>query len=90
MSQPRAVLRQPESYPESRLPPDVQALQRPTALGRAVELALLRWESGGWGRPKSSGVTSACTSSARPGIDSWPPSTQVRLDDDNRTIFHRR
>ena len=44
MSQPRAVLRQPESYPESRLPPGVQPLQRAPALGRAVELAFLRWE----------------------------------------------
>ena len=42
MSYPRAVLRQPESYPESRLPPGVQPLQRPPALGRAVELAFLR------------------------------------------------
>ena len=39
-----AVLRQPESYPESRLPPGVQPLKRPPALGRAVELAFLRWE----------------------------------------------
>ena len=39
-----AVLRQPESYPESRLPADVQRLPRPPALGRAVELAFLRWE----------------------------------------------
>jgi len=44
MSHSRAVLRQPESYPESRLPPGVQPLRRPTALGRAVELAFLRWE----------------------------------------------
>jgi hypothetical protein len=44
MSHPRAVLRQPESYPESRLPPQVQPLRRPPALGRAVELAFLRWE----------------------------------------------
>jgi catechol 2,3-dioxygenase-like lactoylglutathione lyase family enzyme len=44
MSHPRAVLRQPESYPESRLPPGVQPLPRPPALGRAVELAFLRWE----------------------------------------------
>jgi len=44
MSHARAVLRQPESYPESRLPPHVQPLQRPPALGRAVELAFLRWE----------------------------------------------
>jgi hypothetical protein len=39
-----AVLRQPESYRESRLPPGVQPLRRPAALGRAVELAFLRWE----------------------------------------------
>jgi catechol 2,3-dioxygenase-like lactoylglutathione lyase family enzyme len=44
MSRPRAALRQPESYPESRLPPGVQPLPRPPALGRAVELAFLRWE----------------------------------------------
>jgi hypothetical protein len=44
MSRPRAVLRQPESYPESRRPPHVQPLRRPPALGRAVELAFLRWE----------------------------------------------
>jgi hypothetical protein len=40
----KAVLRQPESYWESRLPPGVQPLRRPQALGRAVELAFLRWE----------------------------------------------
>ena len=40
----RAVLRQRESYPESQLPPGVQPLPRPTAFGRAVELAFLRWE----------------------------------------------
>src|SRR5579859_1814690 len=44
MTMTKAVLRQPESYPESRLPPDVQPLPRPPALGRAVELAFLRWE----------------------------------------------
>ncbi|HEU0203141.1 MAG TPA: VOC family protein [Burkholderiaceae bacterium] len=44
MSVSRAVLRQRESYPESRLPPHVQPLRRPPALGRAVELAFLRWE----------------------------------------------
>jgi catechol 2,3-dioxygenase-like lactoylglutathione lyase family enzyme len=44
MSRPRAVLRQPESYPKSRLPPGVQPLKRPPALGRAIELAFLRWE----------------------------------------------
>jgi catechol 2,3-dioxygenase-like lactoylglutathione lyase family enzyme len=41
---PRAVLRQAESYPESRLPPAVKPLPRPEAIGRAVELAFLRWE----------------------------------------------
>ncbi|HTT12190.1 MAG TPA: VOC family protein [Burkholderiaceae bacterium] len=44
MNRDRAVLRQPESYPESNLPPGVQRLVRPPALGRAVELAFLRWE----------------------------------------------
>ena len=39
-----AVLRQPESTLESRLPADVQRLPRPPALGRAIELAFLRWE----------------------------------------------
>jgi hypothetical protein len=39
----KAVLRQPESYAESRLPSHVQPLGRPEALGRAVELAFLRW-----------------------------------------------
>jgi len=39
-----AVLRQPESTPDSRLPPDIQRLPRPPALGRAIELAFLRWE----------------------------------------------
>ena len=38
------MLREPEAYPQSRLPPGVQPLARPTALGRAVELAFLRWE----------------------------------------------
>jgi Glyoxalase/Bleomycin resistance protein/Dioxygenase superfamily len=37
-------LREPQSYPERRLPPGVQALRRPSPLGRAVELAFLRWE----------------------------------------------
>lgn len=41
---PRAVLRQGECYPEPRLPPGVQALPRPAPMGRAVELAFLRWE----------------------------------------------
>jgi len=44
MNRPAAVLRQPESSPESRLPPGVQPLARPPALGRAIELAFLRWE----------------------------------------------
>ena len=38
------MLREPEAHPESRLPAGVQPLARPTALGRAVELAFLRWE----------------------------------------------
>lgn len=38
------ILRQPESQPESRLPPHVKRLPRPQPLGRAVELAFLRWE----------------------------------------------
>lgn len=45
MSAPaRAVLRQAESSFESRLPPEVKPLPRPAAMGRAVELAFLRWE----------------------------------------------
>jgi hypothetical protein len=44
MAKPVTVLRQPESLPESRLPPHVQRLARPQPLGRAVELAFLRWE----------------------------------------------
>jgi len=44
MNHSTGVLRQPESYPESRLPPGVQRLPRPPALGRARELAFLRWE----------------------------------------------
>lgn len=40
----RAVLRQAESILESRLPPGIQPLPRPAAIGRAVELAFLRWE----------------------------------------------
>lgn len=44
MVKSKAVLRQPESYRESRLPPGVQPLRRPPAVGRAVELAFLRWE----------------------------------------------
>ena len=38
------VLRQPESQPESRLLATVKRLLRPQPLGRAVELAFLRWE----------------------------------------------
>ena len=38
------MLRGPEAYPESRLPAGVQPLARPRALGRAIELAFLRWE----------------------------------------------
>lgn len=44
MSFHRSVLRQPQSWPQSRLPPHVQPLQRPHALGRAVTVAFLRWE----------------------------------------------
>ena len=40
----RAVLRQAEPHFESRLPPGVKPLSRPEAIGRAVELAFLRWE----------------------------------------------
>ena len=38
------MLREPEAHRESRLPAGVQPLARPRALGRAVELAFLRWE----------------------------------------------
>lgn len=44
MAKAKAMLRQPASCSESRLPPEVQPLRRPPALGRAVELAFLRWE----------------------------------------------
>jgi len=44
MVNPLTVLREPESQPESRLPAQVQQLQRPQPLGRAVELSFLRWE----------------------------------------------
>jgi hypothetical protein len=44
MSRIRAALRQPEAIRESRLPPAIRPLPRPPALGRAVELAFLRWE----------------------------------------------
>ena len=40
----RAVLRQSEAMFESRLPPGIQPIPRPVAMGRAVELAFLRWE----------------------------------------------
>jgi catechol 2,3-dioxygenase-like lactoylglutathione lyase family enzyme len=40
----RAVLRKVEEVSESRLPPGVQRMPRPQAVGRAVELAFLRWE----------------------------------------------
>ena len=44
MKDSTAVLRQPEATPASRLPADIQPLPRPPALGRAIELAFLRWE----------------------------------------------
>ena len=44
MAKSVTVLRQPESQPESRLPAHVKRLPRPQPLGRAVELAFLRWE----------------------------------------------
>jgi len=44
MAKPLTVLREPESQPESRLPAHVKRLPRPQPLGRAVELAFLRWE----------------------------------------------
>lgn len=44
MSSSNTVLRQPDSTPESRLPANIQPLPRPPALGRATELAFLRWE----------------------------------------------
>ena len=44
MAKSKAVLRQPDSYKESRLPHGVQPVRRPPAAGRAVELAFLRWE----------------------------------------------
>jgi len=44
MNNIRAVLRQPQAHPEGRLPFGVQPLRRPPALGRAVELAFLRWQ----------------------------------------------
>jgi hypothetical protein len=40
----RAVLRQADSFFESRLPTGVQPLTRPEPIGRAIELAFLRWE----------------------------------------------
>lgn len=44
MSTPQSVLRQAQSWTESRLPEWVQPLPRPARLGRATELAFLRWE----------------------------------------------
>lgn len=44
MPSPSSVLRQAQSWSESRLPAFVQPLQRPAALGRATQLAFLRWE----------------------------------------------
>jgi hypothetical protein len=44
MASRAAVLHQPESQPESRLPASVECLLRPQPIGRAVELAFLRWE----------------------------------------------
>ncbi len=44
MSSSSAVLRQAQSWSESRLPDFVQPLQRPAAIGRAQALAFLRWE----------------------------------------------
>lgn len=44
MSSSSAVLRQAQSWSESRLPAFVQPLHRPDALGRAQALAFLRWE----------------------------------------------
>lgn len=43
MSRP-TTLKQPPSYPDSRLPANVQRLPRPQPVGRAVSLAFLRWE----------------------------------------------
>jgi len=37
-------LREPEALPESQLPAHVRRVPRPRPLGRAVELAFLRWE----------------------------------------------
>ena len=44
MNSNRAVLRQPQSYREGRLPHNVHRLHRPVPVGRAVELSFLRWE----------------------------------------------
>ncbi len=44
MSMSTGILRQPESHPESRLPPAVQRLIRPQPCRSAVELAFLRCE----------------------------------------------
>lgn len=40
----KTELHQPEATFESQLPPGVKPLPRPQAVGRAVELAFLRWE----------------------------------------------
>ncbi len=37
-------LKAPESTPQSKLPKGISPIQRPKAIGRAVELAFLRWE----------------------------------------------
>lgn len=44
MPKSTGILRQLESYPESRLPPAVRRLIRPQPCRRVVELAFLRWE----------------------------------------------
>ncbi|MFM2056947.1 MAG: hypothetical protein RLY71_1332 [Pseudomonadota bacterium] len=41
---PRNTLHQANEVPESQLPPGIQRLARPPAVGRAVELAFVRWE----------------------------------------------
>jgi hypothetical protein len=40
----QGALHAPISVPEDRLPPNIKPMPRPQALGRAVELAFLRWE----------------------------------------------
>lgn len=44
MTSTPSVLRQPQSWSESRLPHHVQRLERPIRAGRALSLAFLRWE----------------------------------------------